>query len=38
MPASLKLVLVVAGLFNVLFFTFPAPLVATAAAAAKSLF
>jgi NADH-quinone oxidoreductase subunit N len=38
MPGMLKAVLGASGLFNVLFFAFPAPLVAAAAAAAKSLF
>ena len=38
MPGMLKAVLGASGLFNVLFFVFPAPLVAAAAAAAKSLF
>jgi NADH-quinone oxidoreductase subunit N len=38
MPGMLKAVLGVSGLFNILFFAFPAPLVAAAAAAAKSLF
>jgi NADH-quinone oxidoreductase subunit N len=38
MPVTLKAVLGVSGLFNILFFVFPAPLVAAAAAAAKSLF
>src|SRR6187431_1347680 len=38
MPGMLKAVLGVSGLFNILFFVFPAPLVAAAAAAAKSLF
>ena len=38
MPGSLRLVLGVAGLFNMLFFAYPAPLVGAAAAAAKSLF
>src|SRR3954462_7066896 len=38
MPHALKLVLAVSGLFNLLFFVYPGPLVAAAAAAAKSLF
>ena len=38
MPASLCLVLGVAGLINILFFAYPAPLVSAAGAAAKSLF
>jgi NADH-quinone oxidoreductase subunit N len=38
MPGKLKAVLGVTGLFNIFFFVFPAPLVAAAAAAAKSLF
>jgi NADH-quinone oxidoreductase subunit N len=38
MSGKLKAVLGVTGLFNILFFVFPAPLVAAAAAAAKSLF
>jgi NADH-quinone oxidoreductase subunit N len=38
MPLSLKAVLAVAGLYNLLFFVYPAPLVAAASAAAKSLF
>ncbi|MBV9261189.1 MAG: NADH-quinone oxidoreductase subunit NuoN, partial [Pseudolabrys sp.] len=38
MPASLRLVLVVAGLINILFFAYPAPLLGAATAAAKSLF
>jgi NADH-quinone oxidoreductase subunit N len=38
MPHALKLVLAVTGLFNLLFFVYPGPLVAAAAAAAKSLF
>jgi NADH-quinone oxidoreductase subunit N len=38
MPTELKVVLAVTGLFNILFFIYPGPLVAAAAAAAKSLF
>jgi NADH-quinone oxidoreductase subunit N len=38
MPHELKAVLGVAGLFNILFFAYPAPLVDAATAAAKSLF
>ena len=38
MPGELKAVLAVTGLFNLLFFVYPAPLLAAAAAAAKSLF
>jgi NADH-quinone oxidoreductase subunit N len=38
MPEELKLVLAVCGLFNVLFFVYPAPLVGVASAAAHSLF
>jgi NADH-quinone oxidoreductase subunit N len=38
MRAELRTVLAVAGLFNVLFFVYPAPLVSAAAFAAKSLF
>ncbi len=38
MPQELKVVLAVTGLFNLLFFIYPAPLVAAANAAAKSLF
>jgi len=38
MPGVLKAVLGVAGLFNILFFVFPAPLLTAATAAAKSLF
>src|SRR5206468_8425154 len=38
MPGELKTVLAVAGLFNLLFFVYPAPLLDAAAAAAKSLF
>ena len=38
MPGALKFVLGVTGLFMILFFAYPAPLVAAAAAAAKSLF
>jgi NADH-quinone oxidoreductase subunit N len=38
MPYQLKAVLAVSGLFNLLFFVYPGPLVAAANAAAKSLF
>jgi NADH-quinone oxidoreductase subunit N len=38
MPAELKVVLGAAGLFNLLYFLYPAPLVAVAGEAAKSLF
>jgi NADH-quinone oxidoreductase subunit N len=38
MPGELKAVLGVAGLFNLLFFAYPAPLINAATAAAKSLF
>ena len=38
MPAELKAVLGVTGLFNLLFFVYPAPLLEAASAAAKSLF
>jgi NADH-quinone oxidoreductase subunit N len=38
MPGELKTVLAVTGLFNLLFFVYPAPLLEVAAAAAKSLF
>jgi NADH-quinone oxidoreductase subunit N len=38
MPAELGLVLAVAGLFNLLYFIYPGPLVAAAAFAAQSLF
>ncbi len=38
MPVELKAVLGVAGLFNLLFFIYPAPLLEAASAAAKSLF
>ena len=38
MPMSLKFVLAVAGLINMLFFVYPGPLLDAAAAAAKSLF
>jgi NADH-quinone oxidoreductase subunit N len=38
MPVELKLVLAVCGLFNVLFFLYPGPLVGAASAAARSLF
>jgi NADH-quinone oxidoreductase subunit N len=38
MPHTLKVVLAVTGLFNLLFFVYPGPLVAAATAAAQSLF
>jgi NADH-quinone oxidoreductase subunit N len=38
MPVGLRAVLGVAGLFNLLFFVYPGPLVEAATAAAKSLF
>ena len=38
MPSELKLVLGVCGLFNILFFAYPGPLVGVASAAAHSLF
>ncbi len=38
MPYELKIVLAVSGLFNLLFFVYPGPLIAAATAAAKSLF
>jgi len=38
MPVELKTVVGVSGLFNLLFFVYPAPLLVAAAAAAKSLF
>ncbi|HYD05114.1 MAG TPA: NADH-quinone oxidoreductase subunit NuoN [Reyranella sp.] len=38
MPYSLRLVLAVGGLINLLFFVYPAPLIDAASAAAKSLF
>jgi NADH-quinone oxidoreductase subunit N len=38
MPGELKAVLAVTGLFNILFFVYPAPLIAAATVAAKSLF
>jgi NADH-quinone oxidoreductase subunit N len=38
MPGELKVVLGVCGLFNILFFIYPAPLVEVAGAAARSLF
>ena len=37
-PIELKVVLGVCGLFNILFFVYPAPLVGAASAAAQSLF
>jgi NADH-quinone oxidoreductase subunit N len=38
MPYEQKAVLAVAGLFNLLYFAYPAPLLDAATAAAKSLF
>jgi NADH-quinone oxidoreductase subunit N len=38
MPRELGVVLAVTGLFNLLFFAYPAPLVDAATAAARSLF
>ena len=38
MPGELRFVLGVSGLFNLLFFVYPGPLIEAAAAAAKSLF
>ena len=38
MPYELKVVLAVCGLFNILFFLYPGPLVGVASAAAHSLF
>jgi len=38
MPAALGVVLAVSGLFTIFFFVYPAPIVAAAAAAAKSIF
>jgi NADH-quinone oxidoreductase subunit N len=38
MPIELKVVLAVCGLFNLLFFLYPGPLVGVASAAAHSLF
>jgi NADH-quinone oxidoreductase subunit N len=38
MHGELRVVLAIAGLFNILFFVYPSPLVETAAAAARSLF
>jgi NADH-quinone oxidoreductase subunit N len=38
MPYTLRLVLAVCGLINLLFFAYPAPLIGAASAAAKSLF
>lgn len=38
MRGELRLVLAIAGVFNILFFVYPAPLVSAASAAAKSLF
>jgi NADH-quinone oxidoreductase subunit N len=38
MPGELRVVIALCGLFNLLFFIYPSPLVASAAVAAKSLF
>jgi NADH-quinone oxidoreductase subunit N len=38
MRVELSVVLAVTGLFNILFFVYPGPLVSAATAAAKSLF
>jgi NADH-quinone oxidoreductase subunit N len=38
MPGELKVVLGVAGLINLLFFLYPAPLIEAAGVAARSLF
>jgi NADH-quinone oxidoreductase subunit N len=38
MPGELRVVLGVCTLFNLLFFTYPAPLIGVATAAAQSLF
>jgi NADH-quinone oxidoreductase subunit N len=38
MRVELRTVLAVAGIFNLLFFAYPGPLVSAAAAAAQSLF
>ena len=38
MPHALRAVLAVTGLFNLLFFVYPGPLIEAANAAAKSLF
>jgi NADH-quinone oxidoreductase subunit N len=38
MPATLRFVLALAGLANILFFAYPAPLLNAATAAANSLF
>jgi NADH-quinone oxidoreductase subunit N len=38
MPGTLRAVLAVAGLFNILYFVYPGPLVEAATVAAKSLF
>jgi NADH-quinone oxidoreductase subunit N len=38
MRVELRTVLAVAGLFNILFFVYPGPLVSAATVAAKSLF
>jgi NADH-quinone oxidoreductase subunit N len=38
MPYSVRLVLAIAGLVNLLFFAYPGPLLGAATAAARSLF
>jgi len=38
MPVELRVVLAICGLFNLLFFVYPGPLVTAASAAARSLF
>ncbi len=38
MPDEIKIVLAVCGLFNILFFLYPGPLIGVASAAAHSLF
>jgi NADH-quinone oxidoreductase subunit N len=38
MPVELRVVLAICGLFNILFFVYPGPLVTAASAAARSLF
>ena len=38
MPIELRVVLAVCGLFNILFFLYPGPLIGVASAAARSLF
>jgi len=38
MPIELKVVLAICGLFNILFFVYPGPLIGAASAAARSLF